>query len=248
MRFSIPDWELVEKALACHSIHTMYLWGPPGSGKTYAAYHYGRVAAGFYAITLTDETSAVTLKGHYLMKAGDGVWHDGPFTRAMREGKRLVINEISNASADVLALLFPVLEADETARLTLENGETIIPAKGFHVIATDNRSPENLPEALQDRFKCYIEVRETHPAALARLSPGLRKIAEQMIGDPDRRISARGWLALEDLIPEFGMSDACKMVFGEERGVMLHESLKLSLNPETIESDTTGTADSAETA
>lgn len=235
MQFSIDRWALIEQILAYVEVRTLYLFGPPGIGKTFAAYHYGRVGKGFYACTLTDETSAAELRGHFIFKGGDALWHDGPFVRAMREGKRLVINEITNASSDVLALLFPILESFETACLTLPSGETVRPAEGFHVVATDNRAPELLPEALQDRFMAYVEVTETHPAALEAISPELRKVAKQTIGDGDRLISARGWHSLDILRQEFGLSDACALAFGLQRGDTIHDALVLALEEQASE-------------
>lgn len=228
MEFSISTWNMIEKMLAFKDCRTLYIYGPPGVGKTYSAYHHGRIKAGFYAITLTDETSAAELRGHFIFKGGDAVWHDGPFVRAMREGKRLVINEITNASSDVLALLFPILESFETARLTLPSGETVSPAKGFHVVATDNRPPDLLPEALQDRFMAYIKVEETHPKALNGIDKTLKKIAKQTIGSGDRLISARGWHALNVLKDEFGMADACTLAFGPTRGRRIHDAIALA--------------------
>src|SRR5437667_8947398 len=110
------QWVLVIRVLES-LIRTIYIFGPTGVGKTYAAFNFGRVQNGFYSVTLTEETSAAELRGHFIVKGGDAVWHDGPFIRAMREGKRLVLNEISNANADVLAMLFPILESWETAQL-----------------------------------------------------------------------------------------------------------------------------------
>jgi hypothetical protein len=147
----------------------------------------------------------------------------------MREGCRLVINEISNASADVLALLFPVLESFETARLTLPSGKTVTPSDGFHVIATDNRSPDQLPEALQDRFMAYVELKEMHPNALNSLREDLREIAAQTIGDGDRFISARGWKHLQTLSEIFSMPDSCRLAFGMERGLMISDALTLAI-------------------
>ncbi len=229
MHFSMPTWELIEKLLEFTGIRTLYLHGPPGVGKTYSAYHYGRVARGFYAITITEETSAAEMRGHFIFKGGDALWHDGPFVRAMREGKRLVVNEITNASADVLALFFPILESFETACLTVPSGETIKPAEGFHVVATDNRSPELLPEALQDRFMAYVEVTETHPNALDGIDEDLKKVAKQTIGEGDRLISARGWHALNTLKNEFGLADACGLAFGLARGERIHDALTLAM-------------------
>jgi midasin (ATPase involved in ribosome maturation) len=235
MKFTTNPWSVMEEALAFESLRTMFVWGPPGIGKTYAGYHSGRIKRGVYAVTLTDETSAAELRGHFIFKGGDTVWHDGPFTRAMREGARLVINEISNASADVLALLFPVLESFETARLTLPNGETVRPSSGFHVIATDNRSPEQLPEALQDRFMAYIEVTEMHPDALTGVSPELIAVARQTIGEGDRLVSARGWKHLEILSKKFCLHDACRMAFGMERGSMIADALTVALRKQAEE-------------
>jgi midasin (ATPase involved in ribosome maturation) len=229
LQFSVNSWDMLEQVLTVPDIRTFYLNGPPGTGKTWAAYYYGRVKGkSFYAITITDETSAAELRGHFIFKGGDAVWHDGPFVRAMREGVRLVINEITNASSDVLALLYPILEDYSTACLTLPSGETIRPSDGFHVVATDNRSPELLPEALQDRFMAYVEVLETNPAALACLPADLREVAAKTIGDGDRRVSARGWHSLDKMRQHFSLEDACKLAFGMARGNTIHDAIVIA--------------------
>jgi len=223
-------WVLVERVLGSRVVRTILIVGPPGTGKTYAAYHMGRVQTGFYAVTLTEETTAAELRGHFLFKGSDTVWHDGPFIRAMREGKRLVLNEISHANGDVLDLLFPLLESWETARLTLPTGETVHPAPGFHVVATDNRGPEHLPEPLQDRFMAFLRVTEPHPDALAKLRGELRELAEASLAiPPDRRVTGRDWAHLQMLEAEFGRRDACLLVFGPERGEMIFEAIQLAL-------------------
>ena len=228
----LSSWEKLEYALSSDldATRIIYVWGPPGCGKSYLAISSGRIDQGFYAVTLTDETSAAELRGHFLFRGGDAFWHDGPFVRAMREGKRLIINEIGNANADVLALLFPILESLETAEITLPSGETIRPAVGFHVVATDNRPPDQLPEALDDRFGVYVRVSEPHPGAIEKLHPQLRALAlASACIEDERRVSARGWLALQSLIPTFGLEAGCQLAFGPDRGPLVYETIVMAL-------------------
>lgn len=222
------DWAFVERCLASDRLRTIYLWGPPGTGKSYAAYHKGRVGDGLFAMTLTDDTPAAELRGFFRPSERGMVWQDGPLISAMRVGARCVINEISNASPDVLALLYPVLDAKETARLTLPTGETVVPAEGFSCVVTDNAGPDVLPAALQDRFDCRLEVLEPHPEALARLPEHLREAAARTYDlEPERALSIRAWLSVANLEPVFGLLDACRAVFGAERGVRVHEGLMM---------------------
>jgi MoxR-like ATPase len=224
-------WLRVERALGSQLVRIAFIWGPPGIGKTYAAFQYGRVAAGLYSVTITEETSAAELRGHYLFKGAEAVWHDGPMILAFREGKRLVINEISHANGDVLNLMWPLLESWETAQLTLPTGETVRPQPGFHVVVTDNCPPDDLPAPLQDRFTVLLPVEHPHPAALSSLSGQLRELAEAgaSIGEDDRRISARRWQALSTLSEEFGLREACLLTFGPARGAMAFDAITLAL-------------------
>jgi len=228
MKKNSRKWELYEATLASKNIKVIYIVGPPGVGKTYGALKYGRVQDGVFACTITEETSAAELRGFYQMKGGQTEWVDGPFIEAMKKGVRLVINEPSHASGDVLHLLYPLLESEATARLTLPTGETVVAEDGFHVVLTDNEPPEKLPEALQDRLNAIIDVDEPHPEALAALDDDLREVAgSAMQIDDDRRISARDWLNIQALREEFGLKNACILTFGSGRGEMVFDAIKL---------------------
>jgi MoxR-like ATPase len=223
------DWALVERALACELLGRIYLYGPPGIGKTFVAYHSGRIQRDVYAVTLTPETPAAELRGTYLPRGDELAWHDGPAIRALKVGARLVLNELSHASDDALAFLHPLLESPETARLTLPTGETLTPAPGFHVVVTDNCAPDGLPAALQDRFDALLGVSEPHPDAFARLSPALREPARRSFSlGEDRRVSVRAWLTLDAVRGELGLRDACTVVFGAERGSQIFDALSLA--------------------
>lgn len=221
----VTDWGFHETVLRSPQVRTVYFWGPPGLGKTWAAYHVG-LRGPLFALTLTEDTPAAELRGHYLPVGHGMEWRDGPAILAMRLGARLVINELTHGSPDVLSLLHPLLENPDTARLTLPTGETVQPAHGFQLIATDNLPPEELPAALRDRFDCILEVREPHPAALSLLDERLRGAALRSFAlEADRRISLRGWLSVQRLAREFGLKLACMAVFGPARGAQIHDGL-----------------------
>lgn len=223
------DWQLVGEVLASPLVRTVYLHGPPGLGKTWAAFHMGRVERGFRSVTLTEETTSAELRGIWVPQGEELVWQDGPFTEAMRLGIRLVVNEIGHASADCLSFLHPVLESAETARFTLPTRETVTPAEGYTLVATDNLPPEELPEALRDRFDCVLEIREPHPEAMRALSPRLRHAAERSFAlEEDRRLGLRRWLSLQRLEPELGLERACAAVFGAARGAQIHDAVLLA--------------------
>lgn len=222
-------WGDADLALSSPFFNRIYLHGPPGTGKTRAAYHQGRIAAGLYAVTLTQELPASELRGTYLPRGHELVWHDGPVVRAMREGARLVLNELSHASDDAMAFLFPVLENADTARITLPTGETVVAGPGFHVVVTDNMPPNGLPPALRDRFDAHVELRDPHPDALASISEPLRESARRAAAlDEDRRTSVRSWIALDRARHDLGLERACRIVFGAERGREIFEALTLA--------------------
>ena len=139
------DWPFIEAVLGSWAARTIYVWGPPGTGKTYAGMHCGLRDREVFSLTLTPDTSAAELRGHWIPKGDRFEWMDGPLIHAMKNGFRLVINEIAFASHDVMAILHPLLENVETARLTLPNRETVVPAKGFQVVCTDNEPIEPAP-------------------------------------------------------------------------------------------------------
>lgn len=252
-----PDtrkWEVYEKLLEVKR-RTIYIWGRPGIGKTWLSYHHGiPESQEMCAITLTDETPASELRGHYLLDGkGQMVWHHGPFTMAMVNGWRLVINEIGQGNDDVQGILGPFLEDPSTARITLPSGETVVPAEGFHIIATDNFAPDKLPERLKDRFQVQLKLDAPHPAALADLPPEFWIAAIKPVdNDEFGAISVRQWNALVVNDADFGFRLGCELTWGEEMGNTIHNNLtwmwNLRVSGEVDRTDDTSVANVRERA
>ena len=224
------DWEFIERVLGDVHTRTVFLGGRPGTGKTYTAMRSGLTnERNVYSITMTPETPASELRGFWMPKGSEFVWQDGIFLKAMREGARVVINEIAHASHDVLAFLYPVLESKDTAAISLPNAETVVPSPGFQVICTDNVEFEYLPDAIKDRFDSKLFVDTPHPAAIARLDEKFQEAARRSFAlDEERRTSIRGWLKVQDFAETMGLQDAFRAVFGPDQGHHLYTETMLA--------------------
>jgi MoxR-like ATPase len=205
-------WDIVS-AILSHSARTL-LHGPPGTGKTHAACRLGlNDGQRVFSVTLTEETPAAELRGHYILKDGKYEWHDGPAIAAWRCGGRLVVNEIQRGGADVHALLLAITDDREIAEMDLPNGEKVRPAEGFTCVATMNGDPqEQLDPALLDRFCVAIHIDRVHPDAVKQLPADVQQAAERtaLIESQERRISVRAWYAFAQLRQQLQLKHAAK--------------------------------------
>jgi len=214
-------WQDVTDALTS-GIDRIILFGPPGTGKTFAGLHLGNLGAGAQRLICNEDMTAADVTGCW-MPNGEGTWswHDGAVVRAWRGngllGGRVVADEIDRASGDVLSLLLNMFDSRESATWRHpESGKVHKPRKGFSVIMTTNvENLRELPVALRDRFPVAIRIDQPHPDAVARLPFDLRGPAIAAAdADPDRRVSIRAFFAFDQLRKKLGEERAARIVFG----------------------------------
>ena len=221
---SIKNWPEILRTLGQlpKAPRRTLLYGPPGTGKT------------TYALSLSSESERITLTqgmfpdallGKFLLKDGSTYWADGAATRAARKGAPLVIDEIHKGGAELDSTLQAILDDEAVSRLNLDNGETIEPSAGFRIIATMNGTPDQLNDAVLDRFDIVLKAQMPHDGILKRLSPEMAAfIANRYANEPDSEpwvpaISVRRSLAFESLRAQ-GIPDAlaAEIIFGEGQG------------------------------
>jgi len=225
---TMPIWDLVEKVIT--TSRTTLLYGLPGTGKSFAAHSADLDGRSLYSVTLTPDSPAAELRGHYVPQGNQFVWQDGPAIRAWREGGRLVINEIDHAGGDALSFLLNCLDSPQTACLTLPTGEMVRPQEGYQAVATMNGNPDHdLPAPLRDRFPVCIEINEAHPQGIATLPQDLQAAAKGSVvaTDPARRLTLRTWLAFADLRTRIGADAAAQAVFNSRAADVL-DALKIA--------------------
>jgi MoxR-like ATPase len=165
------------------------------------------------------------LLGKFLLRDGSTYWSNAAATRAAIRGIPLVLDEIHKGGAELDSTLQAILDDESVCKLNLDNGETITPAQGFRITATMNGSPEQLKEAVLDRFDVVLKCNTPHSGILRRLSPeSAAYLVNKMANDPDTdewvpTQSPRRFLSFEHLRSQ-GMSDelAAELCFGAGQG------------------------------
>lgn len=215
-------WKDVQSVLDA-GIDRLILFGPPGTGKTYAGLTLGDVSAGAHRLICNEDMTAADVTG-FLRPSADNSWkwQDGAVIKAWQgdgiSGGRVVADEIDRATGDVLSLLLAMFDTPDSASWEHpETGRIIRPRDGFSVFMTTNiEDMRELPVALKDRFPVAIRINQPHPNALLGLSEDLREVASASAdADKERRFSIRTFQAFDKLRKTMSLEDSARLVFGK---------------------------------
>lgn len=225
-------WQDVENVLAA-GLKRVLLYGPSGTGKTYAGLYLGDVSRGAYRLVCTEDMTTFDVLGGVLPNDKGGFdFVEGAALLAWRAGARLVIDECNLASGDVLSLLLAMTDTPESASVRLPSGEVVKPHLGFSVVMTTNLDdPNDLPPALRDRFPVAILINQAAPAGIESLPADLREVALAAVGNADEsaRASLRAFQAFDNLrrngIEE---SNAARLVFGANKADAIMTTLTMN--------------------
>ncbi|CAG0946547.1 Denitrification regulatory protein NirQ [Gammaproteobacteria bacterium] len=141
----------------CHAQElAVMLKGPTGCGKTRFVEHMAwRLGRPLISIACHDDLSASDLIGRYLIHHDATVWHDGPLTRAVREGAICYLDEAVEARQDTVVVLHSL--TDHRRMLPIDKtGETLLAAPGFMLVISYNpgyqRMLKDLKPSTRQRF------------------------------------------------------------------------------------------------
>lgn len=103
------------------------LKGPTGSGKTRFVEHMAwRLKRPLITVACHEDLSATDLVGRFLLEGEETVWHDGPLTKAVRNGAICYLDEVVEARKDTIVIIHPL--TDDRRRLPIEKRGTVLDA------------------------------------------------------------------------------------------------------------------------
>lgn len=144
----------------CHHRQlAVMLKGPTGCGKTrFVEYMAWRLKRPLVTISCHDDLSTADLVGRFLIGAEGTAWHDGPLTRAVREGAICYLDEVVEARQDTVVVLHPL--SDHRRILPIDKtGETVVAAPGFQLVVSYNpgyqRMLKDMKPSTRQRFVAF---------------------------------------------------------------------------------------------
>lgn len=211
------SWDLFEKAVRISP--RIFIHGPPGVGKSYTSWKILKTINSIvWQCSLDEDRVVQELLGHFLPQGSVFKWHNGPMATAFEEGHGLVINELARASSAVKDVFLGILDDPKVAMLRLPNNQILKRGKDFRVVATANNPPDDLDEALKDRFDVIVRVSTPHPAIIRDLNAGIKGLGNMILAsykDPKRAISPRRAYAFINLLKKLSPEEAAQLAFGE---------------------------------
>ncbi|MAT12932.1 MAG: hypothetical protein CMM02_18205 [Rhodopirellula sp.] len=112
----------------------LWLWGDPGSGKSYLAWQLGSaLGQEVYEKSVSPTDTAATIMGYKNLVNGDYV--EGLAYKPYKEGGVLWIDEVCNSDPSLPISMNGLISG---SRATFPNGETIQKHKDFRVMVADN--------------------------------------------------------------------------------------------------------------
>ncbi|KAH8705746.1 putative midasin [Talaromyces proteolyticus] len=127
----------------------LLLIGLPNSGKTCLVNDISRTmgqGASMVTLHLNEQTDAKSLLGMYATSSMTGAfaWQPGVLTKAAKEGRWVLIEDLDRAPSEVIGLILPIIERGEL--IIPSRKERIKCADGFRIIATMKSSLNNKGE------------------------------------------------------------------------------------------------------
>jgi nitric oxide reductase NorQ protein len=142
------------------------LKGPTGCGKTRFVEHMAwRLERPLVTVACHDDLTASDLVGRFLVRDDATVWHDGPLTRAVRQGAICYLDELVEARQDTTVVIHPL--ADHRRLLPVDKtGELIEATDGFQLVISYNPSYQHALKDLKPSTRQrFISLEFGFPAA-----------------------------------------------------------------------------------
>lgn len=139
--------------------------GPTGCGKTrFVEYMAEKLDRPLYTIACHDDLTASDLVGRHLIDANGTYWHDGPLTRAVREGAICYLDEVVEARKDTTVVLHPL--SDHRRQLPLERtGELLQAHPNFMLVLSYNPGYQQLMKGLKPSTRQrFVAISFSYPA------------------------------------------------------------------------------------
>jgi len=138
--------------------------GPTGCGKTRFIEHMAaKLGRPLYTIACHDDLTAADLVGRHLIGDGETYWHDGPLTKAVREGAICYLDEVVEARKDTTVVLHPL--SDNRRILPIERtGEELKASPEFMLVVSYNPGYQNLLKGMKPSTRQrFVAMRFDYP-------------------------------------------------------------------------------------